>query len=93
MDPLVRDAHYAGAKKLGRGKGYVYPHDDPSGFEVDNLPEELLFNALEPLSLDEAYLDVTENKTGLATATNYNGALLVVWLIAAHLLEKLRTFA
>ena len=24
---------------------------------------------IEPLSLDEAYLDVTENKTGLATAT------------------------
>jgi putative ATPase len=38
---FLRDAHYAGAKKLGRGKGYVYPHDDPAGFEVDNLPEEL----------------------------------------------------
>jgi len=24
---------------------------------------------IEPLSLDEAYLDVTENKTGLPTAT------------------------
>ena len=24
-----------------RGQGYVYPHDDPAGFEVDNLPEEL----------------------------------------------------
>ena len=38
---FLRDAHYAGAKKLGRGQGYVYPHDDPAGFEVDNLPEEL----------------------------------------------------
>jgi putative ATPase len=37
----LRDAHYAGAKKLGRGRGYVYPHDDPRGFEVDHLPEEL----------------------------------------------------
>ncbi len=37
----LRDSHYAGAKKLGRGKGYIYPHDDPSGFEVDNLPDEL----------------------------------------------------
>ena len=37
----LRDAHYPGAKKLGRGKGYVYPHDDPSGFEVDYLPEPL----------------------------------------------------
>jgi putative ATPase len=37
----LRDAHYPGAKRLGRGAGYVYPHDDPSGFEVDHLPEEL----------------------------------------------------
>src|SRR5713226_4448682 len=37
----LRDASYAGAKKLGRGQGYVYPHDDPAGFELDYLPEEL----------------------------------------------------
>jgi putative ATPase len=37
----LRDTHYYGAKKLGRGKGYVYPHDDPRGFEVDHLPEPL----------------------------------------------------
>jgi putative ATPase len=37
----LRDASYYGAKKLGRGKGYVYPHDDPRGFEVDNLPDPL----------------------------------------------------
>jgi putative ATPase len=37
----LRDAHYPGARKLGRGKGYVYPHDDPRGFEVDHLPDEL----------------------------------------------------
>ncbi len=37
----LRDAHYPGAKKLGHGAGYVYPHDDPAGFEVDNLPDEL----------------------------------------------------
>jgi len=37
----LRDAHYPGAKKLGRGAGYVYPHSDPRGFEVDYLPEEL----------------------------------------------------
>jgi putative ATPase len=39
-DPL-RDAHYYGAKKLGRGQGYIYPHSDPAGFEVDHLPDEL----------------------------------------------------
>jgi putative ATPase len=37
----LRDAHYPGAKRLGHGKGYVYPHSDPEGFEVDYLPEEL----------------------------------------------------
>jgi putative ATPase len=37
----LRDAHYYGAKKLGRGQGYIYPHNDPAGFEVDYLPEEL----------------------------------------------------
>ena len=37
----LRSAAYPGARKLGRGKGYVYPHDDPAGFEVDNLPDEL----------------------------------------------------
>jgi putative ATPase len=37
----LRDTHYYGAKKLGRGQGYIYPHSDPSGFEVDNLPDPL----------------------------------------------------
>jgi putative ATPase len=37
----LRSAAYFGAKKLGRGKGYVYPHDDPRGFEVDYLPDAL----------------------------------------------------
>ncbi len=37
----LRDSHYYGAKKLGRGQGYIYPHDDPRGFEVEHLPEAL----------------------------------------------------
>ena len=28
----LRDAHYRGAKMLGHGKGYQYPHDDPRGW-------------------------------------------------------------
>ena len=32
--PLVR-------KALGKGKGYVYPHDHPAGFELQYLPDEL----------------------------------------------------
>lgn len=27
----LRDAHYPGAKRLGHGKGYVYPHEVPGG--------------------------------------------------------------
>jgi putative ATPase len=33
-DPVpthLRDAHFPSAKKLGHGKGYVYPHEDPEG--------------------------------------------------------------
>jgi len=37
----LRDASYRGAKKFGHGLGYVYPHDDPRGFDVDYLPDEL----------------------------------------------------
>ena len=37
----LRSAAYPGARKLGRGEGYVYPHDDEAGFEVDCLPDEL----------------------------------------------------
>jgi len=37
----LRSAAYPGARKLGRGQGYVYPHEDPAGFEVDCLPDEL----------------------------------------------------
>jgi putative ATPase len=38
---MLRSASYRGAAKLGHGSGYVYPHDDPRGFELDYLPEEL----------------------------------------------------
>jgi putative ATPase len=37
----LRDAHYPGAKKLGHGQGYVYPPNDPSGYDADYLPDEL----------------------------------------------------
>jgi putative ATPase len=37
----LRDTHYYGARKLGHGEGYVYPPDDPSGYEADYLPDEL----------------------------------------------------
>src|SRR5438552_950405 len=41
-DPVpahLRDASYPGAKKLGHGKGYVYPHDEPGHWtEQDYRP-------------------------------------------------------
>lgn len=38
----LRDAHYAGAKRLGHGKGYVYPHDSDLGVATQQyLPDEL----------------------------------------------------
>ncbi|OPG10262.1 replication-associated recombination protein A [Microbispora sp. GKU 823] len=38
----LRDAHYPGAKKLGHGRGYQYPHDFEHGLvRQDYAPEEL----------------------------------------------------
>ncbi len=38
----LRDAHYPGAKRLGHGKGYVYPHDSEIGIAPQQyLPDEL----------------------------------------------------
>lgn len=38
----LRDAHYKGAKELGRGIGYLYPHDYESGW----VPQQYLPNKL-----------------------------------------------
>ncbi len=32
----LRDAHYAGARKLGHGLDYKYPHNSPSGYVVQD---------------------------------------------------------
>jgi putative ATPase len=36
----LRDGSWYG-RQLGRGEGYIYPHSDPAGFDVDYLPDEL----------------------------------------------------
>lgn len=42
IPPYLRDAHYAGHEKLGRGVGYRYPHDYPGNYVAqDYLPETL----------------------------------------------------
>lgn len=40
----LKDTHYSGAKRLDHGRGYLYPHDDPSHFiPQDYLPEKRVF--------------------------------------------------
>lgn len=42
VPPPLRDAHYPGAKRLGHGKGYIYPHDLEVGVATQQyLPDEL----------------------------------------------------
>lgn len=42
VPPHLRDAHYAGAEKLGRGLDYKYPHKSPTGYvEQDYLGQKL----------------------------------------------------
>lgn len=43
IPPYLKDAHYSGAKALGRGLTYRYPHNDPSGYVLQNyLPDEIM---------------------------------------------------
>lgn len=38
----LKDAHYAGAAKLGQGQGYLYPHDYQNGYvKQQYLPDEI----------------------------------------------------
>jgi putative ATPase len=38
--PYLQDAHYPGARKLGRGEGYRYPHDEPGAVTDQPLTPE-----------------------------------------------------
>ncbi|SFL16638.1 replication-associated recombination protein A [Geodermatophilus ruber] len=42
VPPGLRDAHYAGAKKLGHGRSYSYPHDAPDGIVPQQYPPDAL---------------------------------------------------
>ncbi|MGY1663279.1 replication-associated recombination protein A [Geodermatophilus sp. SYSU D00705] len=42
VPPGLRDAHYAGAKKLGHGSTYRYPHDAPDGIVPQQYPPDAL---------------------------------------------------
>ena len=42
MPPGLRDAHYGGAKKLGHGTTYSYPHAHPDGVVPQQYPPDAL---------------------------------------------------
>lgn len=48
----LRDAHYTGARKLGHGTGYKYPHSSPTGYvKQDYLGQELPEKYYQPKDL------------------------------------------
>ncbi len=49
--PYLQDAHYPGAKQLGRGEGYDYPHDREEGV----APQELM----PPEAVGEKFLELS----------------------------------
>jgi putative ATPase len=49
----LRDAHYPGARALGRGEGYDYPHDRPEGVSGQEL--------LPPEAAGERFLELSEH--------------------------------
>jgi putative ATPase len=38
----LRDAHYPGARRLGHGEGYVYPHDRPEGIVTQQYAPDVI---------------------------------------------------
>jgi putative ATPase len=42
VPPHLRDAHYPGAKRLGHGDGYVYPHDLPEGIVAQQYAPDVI---------------------------------------------------
>ncbi|HSE72744.1 MAG TPA: replication-associated recombination protein A [Nocardioidaceae bacterium] len=49
----LRDAHYAGSKKIGHGKGYLYAHDAPFGVAEQQYAPDVVADATyyQPTSL------------------------------------------
>jgi putative ATPase len=42
VPPPIRDSHYPGAKRLGAGRRYRYPHDYPDGVAAQQYPPDEL---------------------------------------------------
>ncbi|MBS45847.1 MAG: AAA family ATPase [Nocardioides sp.] len=45
VPPHLRDAHYAGAKKIGHGDGYQYSHDAPYGVATQQYAPDVVADA------------------------------------------------
>ncbi len=41
----LRDAHYAGSKKIGHGGGYLYAHDEPFGIAEQQYAPDVVADA------------------------------------------------
>ncbi len=71
----LRDAHYKGARSLGHGAGYGYPHDDPRGWTAQRyLPEGVDETFYEPSSHgreQEIARRMRELKASAADATSH----------------------
>src|SRR5277367_786003 len=86
----IRSAMPAGQAERLCPEAVFVPPDFTRYRAVSKLTREIFkrhTDLIEPLSLDEAYLDVTENKTGLATATR------VARAIRAQIFEELNLTA
>lgn len=62
----LRDAHYKGAKELGRGIGYLYPHDFESGwikqqYLPNNLKNKQYYQPKKTGKFEQAIANVYEN--------------------------------
>ena len=63
----LRDAHYQGAKSLGHGEGYRYPHDDPGGWvPQEHRPAEAAGNVYYEPSDHGAEADLDKRRPGPA---------------------------
>ena len=61
----LRDAHYQGAKSLGHGHGYRYPHDDPDGWVAQqHRPAEVARNVYYEPSTHGAEADLPQRWPG-----------------------------
>jgi putative ATPase len=74
----LRDAHYRGAKSLGHGTGYAYPHDDPEGWVAQQyLPDELAgrrYYRPTPHGREAVARDELDRRRDLAAGLSPNGA-------------------